>query len=73
MEYAKNRTGQFGMYFETGQGADFTNGHAHGFDMVVHESRKYGFARSMIKQIAEVKGKDAPVFVVTNDVAGFIG
>ena len=41
--YAKARTGRFAFYFETGQGADFTNGHAHGYDMVMHESRKYGF------------------------------
>ena len=34
------RTGRFGLYFETGQGADFTNGHSHGYDMVIHESRK---------------------------------
>ena len=37
----------FGLYFETGQGADATNGHGKGFDMVIHESRKYGFARAL--------------------------
>ena len=45
-KYAASRDGQYGLYFETGQGADFTNGHGNGFDMVLHESRKYGFARS---------------------------
>ncbi|MGA8892192.1 MAG: ethanolamine ammonia-lyase subunit EutB, partial [Anaeromyxobacteraceae bacterium] len=39
---ADARTGRFGLYLETGQGADFTNGHAQGMDMVLHESRKYG-------------------------------
>jgi ethanolamine ammonia-lyase large subunit len=42
-QHMETRTGQFGLYAETGQGADFTNGHGEGFDMVVHESRKYGF------------------------------
>ncbi len=40
LAYAASRTGQFGLYFETGQGADFTNGHSHGFDMLLHESRE---------------------------------
>ena len=35
MHYARTHTG--GFYFETGQGADFTNGGAHGLDMVVLE------------------------------------
>lgn len=55
MDYAGSRKGRFGLYLETGQGADFTNGHGHGFDMVVHESRKYGLIRSMMKKIKEVK------------------
>ena len=42
-QHAAGRTGRFGLYFETGQGADFTNGHGHGVDMVIFESRKYGF------------------------------
>ena len=28
--HAATRTGPYGLYFETGQGADFTNGHGHG-------------------------------------------
>ena len=74
--YASMRTGQFGLYFETGQGADFTNGHAHGFDMVIHESRKYGFARALTGDVAEAqRGAGRPVapWVHLNDVAGFIG
>ncbi|MEI6806538.1 MAG: ethanolamine ammonia-lyase subunit EutB, partial [Myxococcaceae bacterium] len=65
MNYAKKRNGlRHGFYFETGQGADFTNKHGHGFDMVIHESRKYGLARALKRQTA---------WVIVNDVAGFIG
>ncbi|MEO2012925.1 MAG: ethanolamine ammonia-lyase subunit EutB [Fuerstiella sp.] len=74
--YARTRTGQYGLYFETGQGADFTNGHSHGFDMVMHESRKYGFARALTKQVAQARqagGDAAEPWVHLNDVAGFIG
>lgn len=72
MNYAKMRKGKFGLYHETGQGADFTNGAGNGFDMVVHESRKYGFSRALSMEIAKVApgGKD---WSHTNDVAGFIG
>jgi ethanolamine ammonia-lyase large subunit len=57
IDYAKMRKDRpYGLYFETGQGADFTNGHGHGFDMVVHESRKYGFARALQQEIAKAKG-----------------
>lgn len=69
--HAANRNGQYGLYFETGQGADFTNGHGEGFDMLVHESRKYGFIRSLKQQIETQTARDAWVHV--NDVAGFIG
>ncbi|HEY6361024.1 MAG TPA: ethanolamine ammonia-lyase subunit EutB [Vicinamibacterales bacterium] len=74
--YAATRTGPFGMYFETGQGADATNGHGKGFDMVIHESRKYGFARALKAVIAEARvgaGHAAEPWVHVNDVAGFIG
>src|SRR5690606_7790721 len=47
LAHMESRTGKFGLYAETGQGADFTNGHGEGFDMVVHESRKYGFVRAL--------------------------
>ena len=48
VNHAKSRKGQrYGLYYETGQGADFTNGAADGVDMVVLESRKYGFARGL--------------------------
>ncbi|MCH9656805.1 MAG: ethanolamine ammonia-lyase [Planctomycetes bacterium] len=75
-DYARSRTGQYGLYFETGQGADFTNGHSHGFDMVLHESRKYGFARVLSQDIAAAQKsvqKSAAPWVHLNDVAGFIG
>lgn len=75
-QYAGKRTAQYGLYFETGQGADFTNGHSHGFDMVMHESRKYGFARALAGQVARARqagGHAADPWVHLNDVAGFIG
>ena len=73
-KYARSRTGRYGLYLESGQGADFTNGHGHGTDMVFHESRKYGFARGMSHEIA--RSKKIPlnqVWLHLNDVAGFIG
>jgi ethanolamine ammonia-lyase large subunit len=74
--YADARAGRYGLYFETGQGADFTNGHGHGFDMLVHESRKYGLARALTQRVARAKraaGNEAGPWVHLNDVAGFIG
>jgi ethanolamine ammonia-lyase large subunit len=73
MNYAKMRTGKYGLYHETGQGADFTNGHAKGFDMVVHESRKYGFARALQQQVAAAQTEGQGAWNHVNDVAGFIG
>lgn len=73
---ASQRKGKFGLYFETGQGADFTNGHSHGFDMVLHESRKYGFARQLKNEVADTlkrQNASSPPWVHLNDVAGFIG
>ncbi len=69
-------TGDYGLYFETGQGADFTNGHGHGFDMLIHESRKYGLARALANVVRETraeKGLSPNAWVHLNDVAGFIG
>jgi len=72
MKYAKARgISKFGLYYETGQGADFTNGAGEGFDMVVHESRKYGFARALKQELAKVQPGGA--YTHPNDVAGFIG
>lgn len=73
VQHMETRTGQFGLYAETGQGADFTNGHGEGFDMVVHESRKYGFVRALKAQLEEGKTPDQFPWVHVNDVAGFIG
>jgi len=76
LAHAEKRTGQYGLYFETGQGADATNGHGEGFDMVVHESRKYGFARVLKQEVVAAQvdaGKAAAPWVHLNDVAGFIG
>ncbi|MBX3448441.1 MAG: ethanolamine ammonia-lyase subunit EutB [Planctomycetaceae bacterium] len=73
LDYAGRRSGPFGLYFETGQGADFTNGHGAGYDMVLHESRKYGLARLLSRKVAEAIGPDRRPWVHVNDVAGFIG
>jgi len=72
-DYADQRNGRYGLYAETGQGADFTNGHGEGFDMVVHESRKYGFVRALKMRMAASKKTDETPWVFVNDVAGFIG
>ncbi len=72
MGYAKDRgISRYGLYYETGQGADFTNGAGEGFDMVVHESRKYGMARALKQELAKVQPRGA--YTHFNDVAGFIG
>lgn len=76
VDYAATRTGQYGLYFETGQGADFTNGQDLGVDMVVLESRKYGLARALKQKVAQAQrtaGKPVEPWVHFNDVAGFIG
>jgi ethanolamine ammonia-lyase large subunit len=76
IQHARSRTGRYALYFETGQGADFTNGHGHGTDMVIHESRKYGFARALTTVTAEAlkkRGQNRQPWVHLNDVAGFIG
>jgi ethanolamine ammonia-lyase large subunit len=47
-----------------------------GFDMVIHEARKYGFARALKRKVAEARaaaGKPGEAWVILNDVAGFIG
>jgi ethanolamine ammonia-lyase large subunit len=53
-----------GLYFETGQGAEVTNGAAEGVDMVTLEARTYGVARTLGASGA---------WMNVNDVAGFIG
>ena len=76
VKHAAARTGRYGLYFETGQGADATNGHGKGFDIVMHESRKYGFARALKAEVAAAQrraGRHAEPWVHVNDVAGFIG
>lgn len=76
LAHADARTGRYGLYFETGQGADVTNGHGQGVDMVIHESRKYGFARALTARVANAQrraGREAAPWVHVNDVAGFIG
>jgi len=72
LKYAKSKAGKrYGLYFETGQGSEFTNGAENGVDMMVLESRKYGFSRAVGIELAIVQPKGAWLHV--NDVAGFIG
>lgn len=76
VRHAQQRKGRYGLYFETGQGADATNGAGAGFDMVIHESRKYGFARALKHTVAAARksaGRSEEAWVHLNDVAGFIG
>jgi ethanolamine ammonia-lyase large subunit len=54
-----------GLYFETGQGSEVTNGAAEGLDMVTLEARSYGVARYI--------GRRKGAWMIVNDVAGFIG
>jgi ethanolamine ammonia-lyase large subunit len=54
-----------GLYFETGQGSEVTNGVSMGVDMVTLEARTYGVARHI--------GKQTGKWMIVNDVAGFIG
>ncbi len=69
--YGARRTGRYGLYLETGQGADGTNGMDKGFDMVLHEARKYGFVRALGQEISATTGRRPWIHV--NDVGGFIG
>ena len=73
LDHVAKRTGRYGLYAETGQGADFTNGHGAGFDMVVHEARKYGFVRALQQEMTASKKSGEVPWVFVNDVAGFIG
>jgi ethanolamine ammonia-lyase large subunit len=58
-----------GLYFETGQGSEVTNGTAEGVDMVTLEARTYGVARYLQQRA----GNGVPKWTIVNDVAGFIG
>jgi ethanolamine ammonia-lyase large subunit len=72
LNYAKGKKGKrYGLYFETGQGSEFTNGAANGVDMMVLESRKYGFSRAVQMELTSVQPKGPWLHI--NDVAGFIG
>ena len=59
-----------GLYFETGQGSEITNGAAADIDMVTLEARTYGVARHIRRKI-DATGKSP--WMIVNDVAGFIG
>ncbi|MFC0808635.1 ethanolamine ammonia-lyase subunit EutB [Ensifer sp. P24N7] len=72
LKYARAKEGErYGFYFETGQGSEFTNGAENGVDMMVLESRKYGFSRAVGIELAKVQPRGAWLHI--NDVAGFIG
>lgn len=72
--HADTRSGRWGLYFETGQGSEVTNGHGRGVDLVTLEARKYGLARALQRRTAaaQARGGHSP-WVHVNDVAGFIG
>ncbi len=55
-----------GLYFETGQGSEVTNGAAESIDMVTLEARSYGLAR-------HIRHETSSRWMMVNDVAGFIG
>lgn len=73
IEHLSQRQGRYALYAETGQGADFTNGNGEGFDMVIHESRKYGFIRALKQIVSKGRDPEHVPWVHVNDVAGFIG
>ena len=54
-----------GLYFETGQGSEVTNGAAEDVDMGTLEARTYGVARCLRNA--------THAWTIVNDVAGFIG
>lgn len=65
-----------GLYFETGQGSEVTNGAAEGADMVTLESRTYGLARAIARLSADRLNRNErwqQPWMIVNDVAGFIG
>lgn len=69
-----------GLYFETGQGSEVTNGAAEGVDMVTLEARTYGVARYVQRHSGargapgvSLDAPEAPRWTIVNDVAGFIG
>ena len=76
-----------GLYFETGQGSEVTNGAADAIDMVTLESRTYGVARHVRHRLTESWLPASPLqpkaparpaggsrpWTIVNDVAGFIG
>ena len=70
-----------GLYFETGQGAEVTNGCGEGADMVTLEARTYGLARHLRQAIGTSRSANAATagatparpWMIVNDVAGFIG
>jgi len=72
LKYATLKKGErYGLYFETGQGSEFTNGAANGVDMMVLESRKYGFSRAVQVELNKVQPKGGWLHV--NDVPASLG
>jgi ethanolamine ammonia-lyase large subunit len=60
LKYAKSKKGErYGLYFETGQGSEFTNGAANGVDMMVLESRKYGLSRAVGIELARCSQRES--------------
>ena len=75
VEGVRDLAGGFdGLYFETGQGSEVTNGSAEGVDMVTLEARTYGLARHLRQETGADRIRTAArPWMIVNDVAGFIG
>jgi len=59
LNYARIKDPKFSLYLETGQGSEFTNKSGHGFDMLMQESRKYGFCKALKQEIEKYHSKEA--------------
>jgi ethanolamine ammonia-lyase large subunit len=74
LAHADARAGRWGLYFETGQGSEVTNGHGRGVDLLTLESRKLGLARALARRVAAAQARAGhTAWTHVNDVAGFIG
>jgi ethanolamine ammonia-lyase large subunit len=74
LRHAARRRQKWGFYFETGQGGELESGSSDGCDLVLHEARRYGFARALKQAVAAARGcAVSDVWLHVNDVAGFYG
>ncbi|MGH9802312.1 MAG: ethanolamine ammonia-lyase subunit EutB [Blastocatellia bacterium] len=59
-----------GLCFETGQGTELVGDNAEGVDMATLESRAFGLARCLRKQIEQQRNPVWPVWMVVNSLVG---